>query len=267
MYDVVTNSSQLLAAQPKPMLLIDSSQSAPSQLIETAETPLRLVDSSQPVAKANVDSGTKHLSLVESMVANRKPLSFTDPSHLGPDRFLEDYQKPSLPIDFGHSASQDSRSNIPSLDVRRSSGMVLKECVTTWYNGYFGTVTVVKKSKYTGSSLQTRTADAKSMFEETVIFLRPSFWKRYYELRSRESLGSISRTLNVELVVDNRNPVFQMCRSGDITGLLDAFRCGKASPYMVNRYGMGLLHVKNPLRCLLSLRLLTHCSMRHVTIN
>ena len=254
-------------ANPKPILLTKSSQSAPSPLTETAETPLRLVDSSQPVAKANVEIGNKQLLLAGSMVANHGPLSLTESSHSTLNRCLEGHQKPSLPIDFSHSPSQNRSLELSSLDARRSSQMFSKQSVATMYNGIFGTVTILKKSKHAGSSLGPRTEDAGSMSRETVVFFRPSFWKKYYELRCKESFSGISRTLNVDRVVGNGDPVFQLCRSGDIIGLHGAFRGGRASPDMVNECGMGLLHVSDLPAILFTLRMLMGISMPQVIAN
>lgn len=47
----------------------------------------------------------------------------------------------------------------------------------------------------------------------------------------------------MDCVVDFRAPVFNMCRSGDIRGLRDAFYSGSVSLNVVNPLGMGLLHV------------------------
>ena len=58
-----------------------------------------------------------------------------------------------------------------------------------------------------------------------------------------KTLSRIPWTLNVDHVVDYKNPVFEMCRSGDILGLHGAFCGERASPDMVNLCGMGLLHV------------------------
>ena len=256
-----------LAAQPKPMLLTDASQSGPSLLTETAGTPLWPVDSSQSVAKAILDTFDKRISLVESTVASQGPSSLIESSHSAPKRFLEDNQKPSLPIEISHSASQDGSSDSPSFDARRSFRMVSNHSVATLYNGFFGTVIIHKKSKYVGSSHKIRTVDAKPMSEEKAILMWPAFLKFHYELRLMNSIGRFSRTLNVDRVVDNVDPVFRMCRSGDILGLIGAFSGGRASPDMVNQGGMGLLHVRDPPATIISLRLLTRFSMRQGTIN
>lgn len=104
--------------------------------------------------------------------------------------------------------------------------MVSKEMEVTWYNGIFGNVTVQKDLKFVGSALEFRTVDAESEFEETVVVLRPPFLKKHYELRSVESFGRISRTLNVERVIDSKHPIFEICRAKDILGLYGAF-CGE----------------------------------------
>ena len=111
---------------------------------------------------------------------------------------------------------------------------------------FFGKVTIQKKSKSVGNALNVRVANARSMFEETVIVLRPSFLRNHYEVHFVESFGYISRTLNVDLVVDYKDPMFEMCRFGDITGLHGAFCDGRASPYTVNSTGTGSLHVGDP---------------------
>ena len=249
------------------MLLTDASQSGPSRLKETDGTPLWPVDSSQSVAKAILDTFDKRLSLIESTVASQGPSSLTKSSHSTPNRPLEDQRNPSLPVEFNHPASQDGSLDLRSLGAQRSSKMALKERVITWYNGYLGTVTIQKKSKYTASSLEVRTIDGQFMFEETDIFLRPSFLNKYYKIRLRESFGGISRTLNVDRVVKNGDPVFQMCRSGDRIGLEGAFRGGRASPDMVNECGMGLLHVSAFSAFLFSLQMLMVISTPQVITN
>ena len=267
MYDETTSRRQLFVANSKPMLLTDSSQSAPSKATETAERPLWLVDSSQPVAKAIFDTGNKRLLPVESTVASQRPLSLTNSSQSTPDRILEHRQKPALPIELSRSAGQDDGSGSPTLDARRSFRIVSDQSVATLYHGFFGTVTIHRKSKYVGSSPKTRRVDVKSMSEEKAILLRPAFSKYHYELRSKNSLGSFSRTLTVDRVVKNGDPIFRMCRSGDILGLIGAFSGGRASPDMVNQGGMGLLHVRDPPATITSLRLLTNFSMLQETIN
>ena len=154
--------------------------------------------------------------------------------------------KPSLLVDSSSSASQNKASGLLSLDARRPSQMVSKANVMTWYNGIFGNVTIQKKLKSVGSALNVHVANARSTFEETVIVMRPSFLRNYYELHFVESFGHITRTLNVDRFVDYKDPVFEMCRSGDITGLHGAFCGGRSSPYTVNPMGTGLLHVGNP---------------------
>lgn len=83
------------------------------------------------------------------------------------------------------------------------------------------------------------------MSEETCIVLRPSFLRNHYELHFVERFGRIFRTLNVDRVVEYKDPVFEMCRTGDMTGLYGAFCAGRACPDTVNPMGTGLLHVGN----------------------
>ena len=154
-------------------------------------------------------------------------------------------QKPSLPTASSQSGTQGKTlANLP-LNARQPARSVTKERIQTWYeySGILGSVTVQNKSRFAG--LDIRVVDAKSVSEEMVVILRPSFLNHYYDLRRMKNFSRISWTLNVDCVVDYKNPVFEMCRSGDILGLYGAFCGGRASPDMVNPLGMGLLHVSN----------------------
>ena len=109
-------------------------------------------------------------------------------------------KKPSLLIDSSHSGLQDKHLGPLSLDARQPARSLSKERIQTWYNGILGNVTVQTKSSLIGSALNVRIFDETS--EETVYILRPSFLKKYYELRYLKSCGRISRTLNIDRVVD-----------------------------------------------------------------
>ena len=154
--------------------------------------------------------------------------------------------KPSLLVNSSSSTSQNKESSLLSLDAKQPFQMVSKANVMTWYNGILGNVTIQKKSKSVGNALNVRVANARFTSKETVLLLRPSFLRNHYELHCAESFGHISRTLNVNRVVDYKDPMFEMCRSGDITGLHGAFCDGRASPYTVNSTETGLLHVGDP---------------------
>lgn len=173
-------------------------------------------------------------------------------------------QKPSLPIESSHSATRGKDlANLP-LNARQPAHPVSKERIQTWYeyNGILGNVTVQNKSRFAGHDI--RFVDAKSVSEEMVVILRPSFLKHYYDLRRMRNFSRISWTLNVDCVVDYKDPVFEMCRSGDILGLHAAFCGGRASPDAVNSLGMGLLHVSEFFRTFSDLTVLKFFSTLHI---
>lgn len=112
-----------------------------------------------------------------------------------------------------------------------------------WHVGKLGYVSLQTKSKYIDDTINAHTADKPFVSEERIIVFRPSFWKNQFELRLANTCGRISRTLSMDCVVNFKAPVFDMCRSGDIRGLRDAFYSGSVSLNVVNPLGMGLLHV------------------------
>ena len=208
--DLLTNFTQSLVTEHRLLLLTDTSE---PKLCPVAEKELSLIfESSQPAVTQRPISSAKSSSLV----------------------------KPS------NSTNQNGESRLLSLDAEQPSRTVSKANMMTWYNGILGTVTIQKRSKSVSNALNIHVANARSTSEETVIVLRPSFLRKYYELHFTETFGHISRTLNVDRVVDHEDPIFEMCRFGDITGLHSAFCEGRASLYTVDSTGWSLLHVGNP---------------------
>lgn len=112
-----------------------------------------------------------------------------------------------------------------------------------WYTGILGNISLRTKSRFTNDALSVHIVDKRSVSKESIIVIRPSFMKNHYELRFVNRGGYISPGLRTECVIDFRSPVFDMCRSGDIRGLRDAFDSGSVSLDAVNPLGMGLLHV------------------------
>ena len=205
--DLFTDFTQSLVTEPRLLLLTDSSQ---RNLGPVAEKKLSLIfDSSQPAINQHLMSSAK----------------------------------PSSLVNLSNSTSQNRESSLFSLDAEQPSQMPSKANVMIWYNGILGNVTTQKSSKSVSNTLNVRVANARTTSEETVIVLRPSFLRNHYELHFVESFGHISRTLNVDPVVDHQDPVFKMCCFGDITGLRSAFCDGRASPYTVDSTGTSLLHV------------------------
>jgi hypothetical protein len=65
----------------------------------------------------------------------------------------------------------------------------------------------------------------------------------YISLVLRSSHWSISSGFRVDPVADGQDPIFMMCRRGDITGVQMAFSERKVSPFVRSQYGETLLHV------------------------
>lgn len=194
--------------------------------------PLSLTDSSQCDPSAVIGTESKQLSLIET----DQPI---------PSQLLDIYQKLPLSANSGQSTTMQEKADLHSLSTKRSSRIVSKEKAVTWYNGILGTVTILKKSKFASKSRELAILDKYTMSEETIVVLTPNLLKKRYELRYRESFGHISRTLNVQRVVDRKSPVFKMACAGDIAGMYSAFCDGRASPDIVDTSGRGLLHVSN----------------------
>ena len=113
-----------------------------------------------------------------------------------------------------------------------------------WYAGLFGNLSLQTKSKYIDDNPNVHAVDKRAVSEERIFIFRPSFLKNnQFELRVINRCGHIARTLSMDCVVDFKAPVFDMCRSGDIRGLRDAYYSGSISLNVVNPLGMGLLHV------------------------
>ncbi len=121
-----------------------------------------------------------------------------------------------------------------------------------WYNGVLGNISYQTKSKDIDDALNVHVVHRQSLSEESIIVFRPSFLKKQYVWHSIDRGGHISKSLSTDCVVSFKAPVFDMCRSGDIRGLQDAFSNGSVSIDVVNQYGMGLLHVGAVLRPLSS---------------
>ena len=111
------------------------------------------------------------------------------------------------------------------------------------YMGILGYVSILTKSKFMDDVFNAHTLDQRFMSEERIVVLRPSFFMSQVELRFVNSCGRISRSLSMDCVVPFKAPVFEMCCSGDIEGLKDAYYAGSVSLEVVDPLGMGLLHV------------------------
>lgn len=151
-------------------------------------------------------------------------------------------EKPSSLPRFGNPVGKDRASGMFSFDSPRQPRVVSKERMICWYTGILGNISLRTKSRFTNDALSVHIVDKRSVSKESIIVIRPSFMKNHYELRFVNRGGYISPGLRTECVIDFKSPVFDMCRSGDIRGLRDAFDSGSVSLDAVNPLGMGLLH-------------------------
>ena len=181
-------------------------------------------------------------------------LSPVESRQSGPSGTLTKMENSPFPIKSSNTAAQDMKPDLISLGARQPSQIVTQKRVMGWYHGIFGQVTIQKISRFTGATLTLSPVHRESISEETIIILRPSFLKKRYALNYVESLGRISRTLNVDCVVEWKHPLLEMCRSGDILGLRGAVEGGRASFDIVDSQGWGMLHV-SILLCHLTRRL------------
>ena len=123
------------------------------------------------------------------------------------------------------------------------SRVISRERLFLWHTGILGYVSVRTKSKFVDDTHNAHTVDKQFVSQERIIIFRPSFWTVQLELHFANTYGRISRTLSTDCVIGFKAQVFEMCRSGDLQGLQDAYNSGSVSLNVVDPLGMGLLHV------------------------
>jgi len=121
---------------------------------------------------------------------------------------------------------------------------IVQETDKTWYNGILGSVRTHKKSTRSIYSSTTRQNQTEVVKEESSIIINSSFLRRGLELLFLNSFGQISRSLNIYPVLMANDPIFQLCKKGDIDGMQVAFSGGCLSPFVLDQYGSTLLHVR-----------------------
>lgn len=198
--DLVTNLSRDLVIDHKVSLVVDMNQTASiGSLVAGKKSPSLLhLNQSAPSGAPMTDK--KLPLLLESgqsapcgtLVAEENCKLLANSSQSSSCSSLSNSENSSLLIGSSNSAVQAKSLDLLS---RHFSQTVSKERALTWYNGILGSVTVRKKSRFAGD---TREVNAGPTTEETTIFLRPSFLRKYYELQISQSFGRISRTLNVD---------------------------------------------------------------------
>ena len=139
---------------------------------------------------------------------------------------------------WGHEVSNPCSSN----SMSHPSSYFKQEHVL-YYNTIMGTMTLQKNSKYSKSPNASAKGKA-ALVSETAWTFRPSFISYALQLRYARSFGYISRSLNIYLVLSRLDPVFAMCREGDLLGLHVALSRKGVSPFVTDDWcGRTLLHV------------------------
>ena len=151
-------------------------------------------------------------------------------------------KNPSL-TNINDLRSEDKEPRMFSPESSTPSRIISRQRINLLHMGIFGYAIVQTKSRFVDDIHNTHTVDKRFVSEDRTIIIRPSFWKAQLELHFATICGRISRTLSTDCVIDFKAHVFEMCRSGDLRGLQDAYYNGSVSLNVVDPLGMGLLHV------------------------
>ena len=140
----------------------------------------------------------------------------------------------------------------PSFPHRRVFRTTARETSSVWYDGVFGSVDVLCKSKSLHRSNTPRLGDRVTS-EEKIIKIRLACLRKIIEMRFLNSFGQITRTLSTYPVLDFEAPIFQLCIGGDLQGLQVVLSSGTVSPFVLDIFGWSLLHVSlSPSQCILT---------------
>ena len=134
-------------------------------------------------------------------------------------------------------------SSLRSSSLTRSPSPYTEHEHLIWYRGMFGTVALKKTSKYSQASGVG--ANGKiPIVSGTVWTFRPSFISYTFQLLYARSFSHVSRSLNIYPVLSKSDPIFSMCRDGDLLGLRTALSRQRVSPFVSDHEeGRTLLHV------------------------
>ena len=123
------------------------------------------------------------------------------------------------------------------------SRSLAEETHFVWYRGFLGSIRVQVKS----TSLRipnTRRDEDKATTNEKIITILPVFLRKALELRLSNSFGRIMRTLSTYNILEDEAPIFKTCSRGDLRGLQVALSSGNVSPFVTDKFGWTLLHVR-----------------------
>ena len=161
-------------------------------------------------------------------------------SHSGSSIKNENHPSPTVLSDL---RSEDKESRMFSPESPTQPRVISRQRMILQYMGILGYASVQTKSRFVDNTHNAHTFDKRFVSKERIIIFRPSFWKTQLELHFANTCGRISRTLSTDCVIGLKAEVFEMCRSGDLQGLQDAFYNGSIFLNVVDPLGMGLLHV------------------------
>ena len=153
----------------------------------------------------------------------------------------------TLKFSTGQDEDEDfSGHKIPSLSSTNSMehpSPSTKQEHVLWYKGIFGTIYHQKKSKCSKST-HTSAEGKAPLISETSWTLISSFVSYALQIRYARSFGHISRSFQIYPVMSHLDPVFELCRDGDLVGLQAALSMKRLSPFVTDDLlGCTLLHV------------------------
>lgn len=164
------------------------------------------------------------------------------------------FQLDTRPIFKAAEASSPTNSNIESFnrDMPRSTYDLQvsrrQSTITSRYQSLLGTL-YIRRTKITISTSQ----DNEEMIKKSALTqiktgwaFFPTFLSRCVELQYQNSYGSTFRSLRTYQVIDDKDPIFNICYGGNSTELQNYFDNNRhrLSPFVVDSEGRGLLYVR-----------------------
>jgi hypothetical protein len=154
-------------------------------------------------------------------------------------------QAPSRQLLTSTSSTRDptirrsiSKQGCPELvNIRKTSALVKSSS----YQANGGWVVSVRKN--TRGSKFMKDDQEGCLTKEYVLNISSTMLGYSISWFLRTSHNSISQSIQVDPVADYNDPIFFMCRIGDIAGVQMAFSKRKVSPFVRDEYGKTLLHV------------------------
>lgn len=153
--------------------------------------------------------------------------------------------RPALINEDGRSITQNENRAFISTSSNSALHITSKEQNTIWYRGVFGAVAI--REKWINTRRIGSHTNGKTVSTQKVLTLTSPFLRRAVELYFGTTFASVPRALRVYQMVNWGAPIFGMCESGDLDGIQNEFANGTISPFVVDKSGWTLLHVKFPI--------------------